>query len=147
MKKTEKDIIEENEEKKPTTKKKTTKKAEKEGYTFKGWDEKLTNIKQDLEVYPVFEEITFSVTFLDIYSNVIEIQKVRQGETAVAPDAPIVDYYTFTVIAHTAKYAKQVFGLLRSKNCGGLVEYQYIAVGVKRSCNGQLLPLSDGGFN
>lgn len=68
----------------------------KEGYTFKGWDEKLTNIKQDLEVYPVFEEITFSVTFLDIYSNVIEIQKVKQGETAVAPDAPIVDYYTFT---------------------------------------------------
>lgn len=68
----------------------------KEGYTFKGWDEKLTNIKQDLEVYPVFEEITFEVTFLDIYSNIIEVQKVKQGEAAVAPEAPIVDYYLFT---------------------------------------------------
>ena len=68
----------------------------KEGYTFKGWDEKLTNIKQDLEVYPVFEEITFEVTFLDIYSNIIEVQKVKQGEAAVAPEAPRVDYYLFT---------------------------------------------------
>ena len=68
----------------------------KEGYTFKGWDEKLTNIKQDLEVYPLFEEITFEVTFLDIYSNVIEVQKVKQGEAAVAPEAPTMDYYSFT---------------------------------------------------
>ena len=65
-------------------------------YTFKGWDEKLTNIKQDLEVYPLFEEITFEVTFLDIYSNVIEVQKVKQGEAAVAPEAPTMDYYSFT---------------------------------------------------
>ena len=36
------------------------------GYTFIGWDKEATNVKENLDIYPVFEEIP-QVPYFDIY--------------------------------------------------------------------------------
>ena len=68
---------------------------EKEGYKFVRWDETLTNIKQNIDVYPVYEELIYEVRFLDSYDNVLSVQSVKEGESAVSPSAPEIRYYTF----------------------------------------------------
>ena len=49
----------------------------KEGYTFKGWDEDITSVKGDLEVTPVYEEKVFNVVFKDDEGNVIKETKTK----------------------------------------------------------------------
>lgn len=70
----------------------------KEGYKFVGWDEDLTNVTKDLFVYPIYEKIRneiYEVRFIDMYNNVIDIQNIKEGESANSPIAPEVSYHTF----------------------------------------------------
>ncbi|MBR2138986.1 MAG: SH3 domain-containing protein [Bacilli bacterium] len=67
----------------------------KEGYKFVKWDEKITNIKSNLEVYPIYEEIIYEVRFVDMYNNIIKTEELRYGEDATPPTAPTISYYTF----------------------------------------------------
>ncbi|MBQ7210474.1 MAG: VCBS repeat-containing protein [Paludibacteraceae bacterium] len=76
---------------------------ENECYVFKGWSERLTNIRTDLTVEPVFEYIEgctpegfVKVTFVDFAGNLIESSFVEIGGTAVAPKAPELPFHTFT---------------------------------------------------
>lgn len=67
----------------------------KEGYTFIGWDKKFTNVVENLIVTGKFEAIYYTVTFLDMYGDVIETKTVQSYNSVDAPLAPTVDYHTF----------------------------------------------------
>lgn len=70
----------------------------KEGYKFVRWDEDLTNVTKDLFVYPIYEKIRneiYEVRFIDMYNNVIDIQNIKEGESANNPIAPEVSYHVF----------------------------------------------------
>ena len=69
---------------------------EKSGFLFIDWDQDYTNVKGDLELKPIYEEIVYEVKFVDMYGSVIDTQKVREGEDAVAPNPPYVDFHTFS---------------------------------------------------
>ena len=114
----------------------TPKKSDKEdgdyiiSYEFIGWGDingnliSLTNVRSDMSVYPVFKEIRhqnlFTVTFI-ANGKVISTQKVKGGESAVAPDAPDLDGCIFKMwdkkftnvrsnITIQAIYTKKAFG-------------------------------------
>ncbi len=67
-------------------------------YTFSGWDKEFSNVQEDLVVSATYtSEIRyFSVTFLDMNGEIIETVSVACGNAAEAPEAPVVDGYTFT---------------------------------------------------
>ncbi len=67
-------------------------------YTFKGWDKSLANITAPTIFTAQYnvEKYTYTVTFYDQNGAVIgEAQTVIHGESAIAPEAPAVDGYTF----------------------------------------------------
>lgn len=66
-----------------------------EDYEFIGWSENLTTVKENLDVYPLFEKNKFSVIFYDNDGDIISSQKVTKGESAKAPNAPIIEGYKF----------------------------------------------------
>ncbi len=66
-----------------------------EGKTFTGWDKSLENIKEDLEVKPIYDNVLLDVVFKDLEGNVILTEKVEYGNAATAPNAPVVEGKTF----------------------------------------------------
>ncbi len=69
----------------------------REGYTFTGWTETVTNIKHDLTVLANYEVKKYTVKFF-VDGNLVagSIQEVKHGENAVLPDEPVKEGYTFT---------------------------------------------------
>lgn len=66
-----------------------------DNYIFIEWDKDFTNVKENMKIYPIFEKEYYTVTFLDINENIIEEQKVKNGENATAPTPPEVRFYEF----------------------------------------------------
>ena len=67
----------------------------REGYTFKGWDKDFSNITADLTVKAQYTINVYTVTFLDKDGKTIKVEKVEHGKAATAPEAPVVEGYTF----------------------------------------------------
>ena len=70
---------------------------------FKGWDTAFTNVRTDLSIRPVFEDVEgcipqgyVEVQFLDFWGEVIDEQLVKKGGTAQAPATPELKHHTFT---------------------------------------------------
>ena len=57
----------------------------REGYTFTGWDNPLTNITSDRTIKAQFRINTYTVKFFDSNGNVIKTEKVKYNEAATAP--------------------------------------------------------------
>ena len=86
----------------------TAENVAKEGYTFAGWykdadftGSPVTEIsatdKGPHTLYAKFEINAYQVTFQDMNGNLIgTAQTVEHGQSAVAPQAPVVDGYRFT---------------------------------------------------
>ena len=68
---------------------------EKEGFRFIGWDEDYSEVKSDLDIYPIYEDFNYTVTFIDFYGNVLKTETVNENGSATAPNVPSVDYHTF----------------------------------------------------
>ena len=67
-----------------------------EGFTFLGWDKAFDNVQGDLTIQANYrDETKFVVTFVDKDGKVLKTEEVRIGEAATAPEAPLVDNYTF----------------------------------------------------
>jgi hypothetical protein len=69
-----------------------------EGYTFIRWDKEE---KEDTIVYTaVYEEVEltkeYTVVFKDNEGNVLKTEVVKEGASAVAPNAPEIEGYEFT---------------------------------------------------
>ena len=73
----------------------TPKKPYREGYTFKGWDKDYTSVKSDLVVTAQYEILQFTVTFLGNGGVELSKQTVDWNTAAEAPEAPVVEGYTF----------------------------------------------------
>ena len=67
----------------------------KDGYKFVRWDEDTNNVKSNLDVYPIYEELIYTVTFIDQYGDILKVEEVKYKQSATAPDAPTFDYYNF----------------------------------------------------
>lgn len=65
------------------------------GYKFVRWDENIENVTTDLDVFPIYEEEIYTVTFVDFYGNVLKTETVKYKESATAPNIPTVEYHTF----------------------------------------------------
>lgn len=73
---------------------------EVEGFVFKGWDTDFSNVQTDLTVHAIYEEadhpqVYYTVTFLGKDGVLLKNQTVKAGEDATAPEAPVVDGFTF----------------------------------------------------
>lgn len=66
-----------------------------ENYVFIKWDKDYSSVKENMKIYPIFEKEYYTVTFLDINDEIIEEQKVKNGENAIAPTPPEIRFYSF----------------------------------------------------
>lgn len=66
-----------------------------ENYDFIGWDQDIMKITKNLDVTALYKKNAYTVTFVDMYGEIIEIQMVKSGDSSNPPKAPNVDYYTF----------------------------------------------------
>ena len=78
-------------------------------YTFHSWNQPLTNIDKNMDIYPIFEETSkeYTVTFYDAEGNVIETQTVVYGNEATAPADPTKEddeSYSYTFIGWDENY-------------------------------------------
>lgn len=64
-------------------------------YVLIGWTEDYKNVTSDLELYPIIEKAYFTVSFYDSYGEVMDLQTVKNGESAITPEAPIIEGYQF----------------------------------------------------
>ncbi len=62
---------------------------------FVKWSKDFSNVTDDLSVKAYYEREYFNVQFLNSYGEVIDTQKVRNGESAIAPNAPEMAYFKF----------------------------------------------------
>lgn len=73
-------------------------KPNKEGYTFIGWDDDYNLILEDTIISAIFEKdelVTYTVTFYNLFDQVIAEELVVSGSDAVAPGDMGLDGYTF----------------------------------------------------
>lgn len=67
------------------------------GLDFVGWDKDLTNVTTDLEVKAIYEPVkpNWFVIFKGFNNEELKQEMVKEGESATAPDAPVVEGYEF----------------------------------------------------
>lgn len=68
---------------------------QKEGYTFIGWDKQLTNITNELHIYPLYEINEYEVVFKDHNGNVLKTEILEYGSNATPPEVPTRIGYRF----------------------------------------------------
>lgn len=72
-----------------------TKTPEHTGYQFSRWTD-YTNIVRDTDVYPIYGNNIYAVSFLDYDGSLIgEIQYIEEGKSATPPENPTRPGYTF----------------------------------------------------
>lgn len=72
-----------------------TQTPEHPGHPFSRWTD-YTNIVRDTDVYPVFGANVYAVSFIDYDGKLIgEVQYVEEGKSAVPPEDPVREGYTF----------------------------------------------------
>ncbi|MBE6734127.1 MAG: hypothetical protein E7563_02130, partial [Ruminococcaceae bacterium] len=66
-------------------------------YAFKGWDTDFTNITADTNVTATYTQTInkYTVIFVDYDGTELSTQSVEYGKSAVAPEVPIRDGFTF----------------------------------------------------
>ena len=62
-----------------------------DGKVFIGWDQNLDNINSNLEIFPVFETLSYQVTFLDFEGDIYIQKNFSYGETLEFPELPLIE--------------------------------------------------------
>ena len=68
----------------------------REGYTFTNWDTDFSSVKSNLTVTAQYTINTYTVIFKDWDGSVLKTQTVEYGSSAIPPDNPSREGYTFT---------------------------------------------------
>lgn len=66
-----------------------------EGCQFIKWDQDITNVKNDLEVRPIYDGLSYVIKFYDHNNQLIEEITAKYGEEVTAPEAPQITGYKF----------------------------------------------------
>lgn len=115
----------------------------REGYDFIGWDNSIANIKEDVELNPVFEKKQFTVTFIDWKNKAFVQQKFGYGDVLTPPDHSNVEGYnfdgwdkiidgTFVVtedMVVTAEYSKKSYSVKFVGFDGNVIDSQTVKFG------------------
>ena len=115
----------------------------REGYDFIGWDNSITNIKEDVELNPIFEKKQFTVTFIDWKNKAFVQQKFGYGDVLTPPDHSSVEGYnfdgwdkiidgTFVVtedMVVTAEYSKKSYSVKFVGFDGNVIDSQTVKFG------------------
>lgn len=67
----------------------------REGYKFTGWDLPLDNVKSDRTITAQYSQISCTVVFVDWDGTELKTQTVKYNDSALAPDDPTREGYTF----------------------------------------------------
>ena len=67
----------------------------KEGHTFIGWDQELTNIQESLSVKALYERNIYTINFYSADNKIISTKEVLFGDDAPLPEAPYLEGHTF----------------------------------------------------
>lgn len=116
---------------------------EREGYDFIGWDNSIANIKEDVEINPIFEKKQFTVTFIDWKNKAFVQQKFGYGDVLTPPDNSSVEGYnfdgwdkiidgTFVVtedMVVTAEYSKKSYSVKFVGFDGNVIDSQTVKFG------------------
>lgn len=62
---------------------------------FVSWDKEYTNVKTDLNIYPIYKPKTFAVRFYDKDGGYISTAITEYGKTAIAPAPRFYSRYIF----------------------------------------------------
>lgn len=68
----------------------------REGYTFTHWDSNTTNIKDNMDIYPVYLQNQYNVVFVNWETDTVEVKQFLYGEPIVAPDVEPKEGYNLT---------------------------------------------------
>lgn len=115
----------------------------REGYDFIGWDNSIANIKEDVELNPIFEKKQFTVTFIDWKNKAFVQQKFGYGDVLTPPDHSSVEGYnfdgwdkiidgTFVVtedMVVTAEYSKKSYSVKFVGFDGNVIDSQTVKFG------------------
>lgn len=115
----------------------------REGYDFIGWDNSIANIKEDVELNPIFEKKQFTVTFIDWKNKAFVQQKFGYGDVLTPPDHSSVEGYNFDgwdkiidgtfVVAEdmvvTAEYSKKSYSVKFVGFDGNVIDSQTVKFG------------------
>lgn len=66
-----------------------------EGYTFTGWDQSLDEVTSNLDVNAIYTKNKYNVVFKDIDGNILKEEVVLYGDSATAPEEPILEHQIF----------------------------------------------------
>ncbi len=66
-----------------------------DGYEFLYWDKKCVFANTDMNIYPVFKKAIYTVEFYDDTDEIISIQYVEYGDSAISPINPEKEGYAF----------------------------------------------------
>ncbi len=67
------------------------------GYEFIGWSASHENITTNTTVQALYNKVeVYTVTFLDKDGNTLSTQQINTGLAATAPEAPVLERFTFT---------------------------------------------------
>lgn len=69
----------------------------KEGYVFDRWNKDYTNVTKDLDVYPIYIKEQIKEYVVRFYANgiLLDEQKIKENESAIAPVAPNLSSHSF----------------------------------------------------
>lgn len=115
----------------------------REGYDFIGWDNSIANIKEDVELNPIFEKKQFTVTFIDWKNKAFVQQKFCYGDVLTPPVHSSVEGYnfdgwdkiidgTFVVtedMVVTAEYSKKSYSVKFVGFDGNVIDSQTVKFG------------------
>ncbi len=115
----------------------------REGYDFIGWNNSIANIKEDVELNPIFEKKQFTVTFIDWKNKAFVQQKFGYGDVLTPPDHSSVEGYnfdgwdkiidgTFVVtedMVVTAEYSKKSYSVKFVGFDGNVIDSQTVKFG------------------
>ncbi|MGN0005155.1 MAG: InlB B-repeat-containing protein, partial [Candidatus Gastranaerophilaceae bacterium] len=116
---------------------------EREGYTFTGWDDRTTNVKDNLDVHPEYTKNQYTVVFVNWETDSIDIKEFYYGDKLIVPDVEPKEGYNLTgwegveegetIVTDnmivTATYSKEVYEIKFLDFDGNVIETQNVEYG------------------
>lgn len=114
----------------------------REGYTFTHWDSNITNIKDNMDVHPVYTQNQYNVVFVNWETDTVEVKQFLYGEPIAAPDVEPKEGYNLTgwegiengtIVTNnmivTATYDKEKYDVNFFDFDGNIISTQSVAYG------------------